>query len=127
MLFQVTLGAEVEWQDIVDKFKEAAEGDFAGIIDVIEDQVVSSDFMHDTHSVVFDALGGCQLSPKFVKVIAWYDNEYGFACRTVDLVRYTWLKDGEGDGEGDEAPEEEEPEPDTENRKFHMPKLSRGD
>jgi glyceraldehyde 3-phosphate dehydrogenase len=50
--------------------------------------LVSSDFINDSHSAVFDSTAGIQLNDKFVKLIAWYDNEYGYACRMIDLANY---------------------------------------
>lgn len=51
-------------------------------------QVVSSDFIGDHHSSIFDAKAGISLNPNFVKLIAWYDNEFGYSCRVVDLITY---------------------------------------
>lgn len=58
-----------------------------------EEEVVSSDFIGDTHSSIFDAKAGIQLSPTFVKIVAWYDNEYGYSHRVVDLVKYIASKE----------------------------------
>jgi glyceraldehyde 3-phosphate dehydrogenase len=52
-----------------------------------EDEVVSSDFIHDAHSSIFDAGSGIELNKKFFKLVSWYDNEWGYSNRTVDLVR----------------------------------------
>ncbi|KAJ4119979.1 Glyceraldehyde-3-phosphate dehydrogenase [Fusarium oxysporum] len=59
-----------------------------GVLGYTEDAVVSSDFLGDTHASIFDASAGIQLSPKFVKLISWYDNEYGYSARVVDLIEY---------------------------------------
>lgn len=59
-----------------------------GILGYTEDDVVSSDFIGDTHSSIFDAKAGISLNPNFVKLIAWYDNEYGYSCRVVDLIKH---------------------------------------
>ncbi|XP_027053325.1 glyceraldehyde-3-phosphate dehydrogenase-like [Pocillopora damicornis] len=58
-----------------------------------EEDVVSSDFIGDTHSSIFDAKAGIQLSPTFVKIVAWYDNEYGYSHRVVDLIKYIASKE----------------------------------
>lgn len=58
-----------------------------------EEEVVSSDFIGDTHSSIFDAKAGIQLSPTFVKIVAWYDNEYGYSHRVVDLIKYVASKE----------------------------------
>lgn len=58
-----------------------------------EEEVVSSDFIGDTHSSIFDAKAGIQLSPTFVKIVAWYDNEYGYSHRVVDLIKYIASKE----------------------------------
>ncbi|KAI6194522.1 Glyceraldehyde-3-phosphate dehydrogenase [Aphelenchoides besseyi] len=68
--------------------KEAAEGKMKGILDYTEDAVVSSDFVSSTHSSVFDANACIALNPHFVKLIAFYDNEFGYSNRVVDLVAY---------------------------------------
>jgi glyceraldehyde 3-phosphate dehydrogenase len=68
--------------------KAAASGPLKGIIEYTEDPIVSSDVIGNAHSCVFDALSTMMLGEKFVKVIAWYDNEWGYSNRVVDLIEY---------------------------------------
>jgi len=68
--------------------KEAAEGPMKGVLGYTEEAVVSSDFIGDSHSSIFDATAGIQLSPTFVKLITWYDNEMGYSTRCVDLIEH---------------------------------------
>ena len=58
-----------------------------------EDQVVSSDFIHDSRSSIFDAKAGISLNNNFVKLIAWYDNEWGYSNRLIDLAYYMFTQD----------------------------------
>ncbi|KAK2556487.1 Glyceraldehyde-3-phosphate dehydrogenase [Acropora cervicornis] len=76
------------YEEIKKVVKKASETDLKGFLAYTEDQVVSSDFISDTHSSVFDALAGIQLNPTFVKLVSWYDNEYGYSHRVVDLIEY---------------------------------------
>nr|ALX81341.1 glyceraldehyde-3-phosphate dehydrogenase [Bactericera cockerelli] len=89
----VRLGKEATYDEIKAKVKAAAEGPLAGILGYTEDEVVSSDFIGDTHSSIFDAQAGIPLNGKFVKLISWYDNEYGYSNRVVDLIKYIQTKD----------------------------------
>jgi glyceraldehyde 3-phosphate dehydrogenase len=57
-----------------------------GIIAYTDEEVVSSDFIHDPHSCIFDAAAGISLNDTFVKLVGWYDNEWGYSCRLVDLI-----------------------------------------
>uniref|UniRef100_A0A915PG77 Glyceraldehyde-3-phosphate dehydrogenase n=1 Tax=Setaria digitata TaxID=48799 RepID=A0A915PG77_9BILA len=68
--------------------KEAAEGPLKGILDYTEDQVVSTDFTGDSHSSIFDAKACISLNANFVKLISWYDNEFGYSNRVVDLISF---------------------------------------
>jgi len=81
------------YDQIKETVKKAAEGDMKGILAYTEDEVVSTDFLGDQHSSIFDAKAGISLNPNFVKLIAWYDNEYGYSCRVVDLITYIFSRD----------------------------------
>ena len=74
--------------------KAAADGPMQGVLAYTEEQVVSSDFISDTHSSIYDAAAGIELNDRFFKVVAWYDNEMGYACRCVDMIRLMAEKDG---------------------------------
>lgn len=73
--------------------KAAAEGPMRGVLAYTEEQVVSSDFIGDTHSAIYDATAGIELNETFFKVVAWYDNEYGYAARCVDMLELLASKD----------------------------------
>ncbi|XP_037088619.1 LOW QUALITY PROTEIN: glyceraldehyde-3-phosphate dehydrogenase 2-like [Pollicipes pollicipes] len=87
------LGKDAPMDDIKAKIKEAADGPMKGILGYTEDEVVSQDFLSDSHSSVFDAKACIQLNTKFVKLISWYDNEYGYSHRVVDLIKFMQSKD----------------------------------
>jgi glyceraldehyde 3-phosphate dehydrogenase len=76
------------YDEIKKVIKAAAEGPMKGYLGYTEDQVVSSDFTGCTTSSIFDAGAGIALNPHFVKLVAWYDNEYGYSCRVVDLITH---------------------------------------
>ncbi|KTA97609.1 Glyceraldehyde-3-phosphate dehydrogenase 1 [Nakaseomyces glabratus] len=82
----VRFATDVTYDEIKAAIKKASEGEMKGILAYTEDAVVSTDFLGDTHSSIFDASAGIQLSPRFVKLVSWYDNEYGFSARVVDMV-----------------------------------------
>merc|ERR1719356_1911149 len=82
------------WDDIKAEVKRASEEEGKGIIGYTENQVVSSDFVGETCSTVFDADAGIMLTPTFVKLVSWYDNEWGYSTRLVDLVGTMAVKDG---------------------------------
>jgi len=82
----VKLATPATYEQIKALFKAASEGEYKGIIAYTEEDVVSSDFIGDTHSCIFDALAGIALTDTFVKLIAWYDNEWGYSNRVVDLL-----------------------------------------
>lgn len=87
------LGKAASYDDIKAKVKEASEGPLKGILGYTDEEVVSSDFIGDTHSSIFDAAAGIPLTQNFVKLISWYDNEYGYSNRVVDLIKYVQSKD----------------------------------
>lgn len=89
----VRLGKPATMEAIKAKVKEASEGALKGILGYTEDQVVSSDFIGDNHSSIFDASAGISLNDNFVKLITWYDNEYGYSSRVIDLIKYMQTKD----------------------------------
>ena len=71
----------------------SAEGPLAGILGYTEDEVVSSDFVHDERSSIYDAGASVELNPSFFKLVSWYDNEWGYSNRCVDLLQYMVKKD----------------------------------
>lgn len=89
----VRLAKETTYEDICQKIKEVSEGSMKGILGYTEDQVVSTDFLGDERSSIFDAKAGIQLSNTFVKLVSWYDNEYGYSNRVIDLILYMEKKD----------------------------------
>jgi glyceraldehyde 3-phosphate dehydrogenase (phosphorylating) len=74
--------------------KAAAEGPMKGVLAYTEDEVVSTDFISDPHSSIFDGRAGIELNDHFFKVVSWYDNEMGYATRCVDMILYMAAKDG---------------------------------
>jgi glyceraldehyde 3-phosphate dehydrogenase len=79
---------ETSYQEIRAAMKKASETYLKGILAYTEDEVVSSDFIHDAHSSIFDAGSGIELNKRFFKLVSWYDNEWGYSNRCVDLIRY---------------------------------------
>ena len=75
-------------EEICEAVKKASENEFKGIIEYVEDPVVSSDFINDEHTSIFDATAGISLTDTFVKLVAWYDNEWGYSNKLVDLACY---------------------------------------
>jgi glyceraldehyde 3-phosphate dehydrogenase len=84
----VRLSKPTSYDEICQAMKEAAEGPLKGILAYCDEQVVSSDFIGTTYSAIFDKDAGIALNPQFFKIIAWYDNEMGYAARVVDLLVY---------------------------------------
>jgi glyceraldehyde 3-phosphate dehydrogenase len=79
---------ETSYKEICAAMKRASETYLKGVLAYTADEVVSSDFIHDAHSSIFDAGSGIELNNKFFKLISWYDNEWGYSNRCVDLLRY---------------------------------------
>ncbi|MDR3293093.1 MAG: type I glyceraldehyde-3-phosphate dehydrogenase [Clostridiales bacterium] len=75
-------------EKINDAIKKAAKGPMKGILAYTEDEVVSTDFIGDAHTSIYDAKAGIMLTPTFVKLISWYDNEWGYSNKVVDLINY---------------------------------------
>jgi glyceraldehyde 3-phosphate dehydrogenase len=84
----VRLEKETTYENICKVMKEAAEGDLKGILGYTDEAVVSSDFIGDARTSIFDVDAGIQLSPTFVKVVSWYDNEWGYSNKVVELVEH---------------------------------------
>ena len=74
------------YAQICEVIKKASEGSFKGIMGYTDEELVSGDFLHDSRSSIFDAKAGISLNDKFCKLISWYDNEWGYSCRVIDLV-----------------------------------------
>ena len=79
-------------EEICKAMKNASENEFKGIIEYVDEPVVSSDFISDEHTSIFDATAGIQLTDTFVKLVAWYDNEWGYSNKLVDLACYIATK-----------------------------------
>ena len=86
--FVVNLARGVTVAEVNQAFKEAAEGALKGILEYTEDPIVSSDVRSNSHSCVFDALSTIVMEENMVKVMGWYDNEWGYSCRTADLCSF---------------------------------------
>ncbi len=82
----VNLAKPATYAEICAAMKEASEGELKGILGYTEDAVVSSDFLGDARTSIFDAKAGIQLTPTFVKVVSWYDNEIGYSNKVLDLI-----------------------------------------
>ncbi len=76
------------YEEIKAAMKAASEGEMKGVLGYTEDAVVSSDFIHDARTSIFDAGAGISLNPNFVKVVSWYDNEWGYSNKVVELIQY---------------------------------------
>ncbi len=84
----VNLKKAASYEEICAAMKKASEGELKGILGYTEDDVVSSDFLGDSRTSIFDAKAGIQLTPTFVKVVSWYDNEWGYSNKVLDLVAH---------------------------------------
>ena len=90
----VRLQNDASYDEIKARMKSASENELKGILGYTEDAVVSTDFIQDARSSIFDAAAGIALTPRFVKVISWYDNEWGYSNRLVDLAHHMGKVDG---------------------------------
>jgi glyceraldehyde 3-phosphate dehydrogenase len=84
----VNLARPASYDAIKSAIRAAAEGPMAGILGYTEDEVVSTDFLGESCTSVFDARAGLALSDTFVKLVSWYDNEWGYSCKCIDLMRH---------------------------------------
>jgi len=90
----VKLNNDASYEDICNKVKEASETSMKGVLGYTEDEVVSQDFNGCPLSSIFDAKAGISLNPRFVKVVSWYDNEWGYSNRLADLTHHMAKIDG---------------------------------
>merc|ERR1711864_62573 len=89
----VRLEKPATYAEICAKLKTASESEsLSGILGYTEDAVVSTDFLGDSRSSIFDAKAGIQLSSTFVKLVSWYDNEFGYSNRVIDLIKFMQSK-----------------------------------
>ena len=84
----VNLKTPTTYNEICAAMKEASEGELKGVLGYTEDAVVSSDFLGDARTSIFDAKAGIQLTPTFVKVVSWYDNEWGYSNKVLEMIKY---------------------------------------
>lgn len=84
----VRLKKGTSYEEICAEMKKASEGELKGVLGYTEDAVVSNDFIGDARTSIFDAGAGIMLSPTFVKVVSWYDNEMGYSTKVVELIEY---------------------------------------
>ena len=82
------LAKAATYEEIKAAIKKASENELKGILGYTEDEVVSSDFIHDARTSIFDAKAGIALNDNFVKLVSWYDNEWGYSNKVVDLISY---------------------------------------
>jgi len=90
----VQLDNAASYDEICAKVKEASEGSMKGVLGYTEDAVVSQDFTSDPRSSIFDAKAGIGLDKNFVKLVTWYDNEWGYSLRMTDMIHYMAKVDG---------------------------------
>jgi glyceraldehyde 3-phosphate dehydrogenase len=89
----VRLSKPAKYDEIKAAIRKASENELRGILAYTEDEVVSSDFIGDSHSSIFDAKAGISLNDNFVKLVSWYDNEFGYSCRVIDLIQHVFAVD----------------------------------
>ena len=89
----VNLEKPASYDEICDDMKKAAEGELKGILDYTDEPVVSSDFLGNTHTSIFDAKAGIALTDTFVKVVSWYDNEIGYSDKILCLIEHMYSVD----------------------------------
>ncbi|KAJ1934531.1 Glyceraldehyde-3-phosphate dehydrogenase 2, partial [Linderina macrospora] len=89
----VRLEKSASYDEIIAAVKKHADSDLKGILSYTSDEVVSTDFQGDAHSSIVDIKAGIALNDKFVKILSWYDNEFGYSNRVIDLVKYIASKE----------------------------------
>ena len=89
----VNLKTATTYEDICKAIKEASEGELKGILGYTDEKVVSSDFLGDKRTSIFDADAGIMLNDKFVKLVSWYDNEWGYSNKLINLIQHIYSVD----------------------------------
>ncbi|HCW79621.1 MAG TPA: type I glyceraldehyde-3-phosphate dehydrogenase [Ruminococcaceae bacterium] len=89
----VRLEKSTTYDDICKAVKEASEGSMKGVLEYVDDPIVSSDVLGDPHTSIFDAKAGIMLNDHFVKLIAWYDNEWGYSNKVLELIKHMYKVD----------------------------------
>ena len=84
----VNLKRNTNYEEVCLSMKKASEGNLKGILGYTNEEVVSSDFLGDSRTSIFDAGAGIMLNNNFVKVIGWYDNEWGYSTKIIELIEY---------------------------------------
>jgi glyceraldehyde 3-phosphate dehydrogenase len=100
--FTAELERETSVEAVNDAFRQAAEGELKGILGVSDEPLVSTDYRGDSRSSIIDALSTMVMQGRMVKVVAWYDNEWGYSCRCADLIAFVAARLGEGTSAGAE-------------------------
>ena len=95
--FTAKLKKKTTYEEICAEIRRRANTDMKGIVDVCDQPLVSSDFVGNPHTCIFDEKAGIMISPKFVKLVAWYDNEYGYSSKLLDLISVMYSKDHQKD------------------------------
>ncbi|GAI53658.1 unnamed protein product, partial [marine sediment metagenome] len=86
----VVLKKKTSPEEINQSFKEASQGSLKGILDYTEEPLVSKDFNGNSYSSIIDGLSTLVIDGNLAKIIAWYDNEWAYSCRIIDLIKYIW-------------------------------------
>ena len=93
MDLNVLLKKETTYDEICKKMKEASETYMKGVLEYVDDEVVSSDFIGESHTSIFDAREGIAVNDKLFKLIAFYDNEYGYSSKVLELIKHMYSVD----------------------------------
>ena len=89
----VELEKHTSYSEICKTVKEASETTMKGVLEYVDDEVVSGDFIGDAHTSIFDSREGIELNDRFFKLIAFYDNEYGYSAKILELIRHMYQVD----------------------------------
>lgn len=93
--FTAKLKKDATYEQICKAIKKASKTNMLGIVGYTDEPVVSSDLTDDPCTCIFDETAGIMLSPRFVKLVAWYDNEWGYSCKVLDLITHMYKTDNQ--------------------------------